>query len=161
MATGLAVFDRTLQITNEWLWELEGTIGTGNRYAAYSALRAVLHALRDRLTVDEAADLSSELPMLIRGIYYEGWRPAAVPVKERTQAGFLAMVATAARESPVAPETAVRAVLRLLANRISSGQFEQMRRMMPGEIRELWPDGPAAGTEGTNASMRTDSDRAA
>jgi uncharacterized protein (DUF2267 family) len=31
----------------------------------------VLHALRDRLTVEEASDLAAQLPMLIRGLYYE------------------------------------------------------------------------------------------
>lgn len=38
-----------------------------DRHAAYLALRATLHALRDRLTVEEVAELGAQLPMLIRG----------------------------------------------------------------------------------------------
>jgi uncharacterized protein (DUF2267 family) len=53
------------------------------RNQSYSALRAVLHALRDRLTVAETAHLSAQLPMLIRGIYFKGWDPTKVPVRSK------------------------------------------------------------------------------
>ena len=74
-ATGLDVFDETIHKTNSWLKEISEALGSDRR-GAYRALRAVLHALRDRLTVDEAAHLGDQLPMLVRGIYYEAWRPA-------------------------------------------------------------------------------------
>lgn len=73
----LRVFDRTLQKTNLWLGDVMAELDTEDRHQAYSALRATLHALRDRLTVDEAAQLAAQLPLLVRGIYYENWRPAA------------------------------------------------------------------------------------
>ena len=49
--TGLRVFDTTLQTTNHWLHELMAELGWDDRHRAYQALRAVLHALRDHLTV--------------------------------------------------------------------------------------------------------------
>jgi uncharacterized protein (DUF2267 family) len=85
-ATGLDVFDRTLQATNIWLDDIMQELGWSDRHRAYHALRAVLHALRDRLPVDDAAHFAAQLPMLIRGLFYEGWRPAAVPVNERRRA---------------------------------------------------------------------------
>ena len=56
-ATGLDVFDTTVQKTNIWLNDLMKVLGWQDRHKAYLALRATLHALRDRLTVDEVAHL--------------------------------------------------------------------------------------------------------
>ena len=67
--TGLEVFDRTVQKTNSWLHDLMQVLQWADKHKAYLALRATLHALRDRLTVDEVAQLGAQLPMLIRGFY--------------------------------------------------------------------------------------------
>jgi uncharacterized protein (DUF2267 family) len=55
------------------------------RSQSYAALRAVLHALRDRLTIAEAAHLAARLPMLIRGIYYHGWDLLRVPPRMKRE----------------------------------------------------------------------------
>ncbi len=81
--TGLSQFDTTIHATNTWLKDLMERLGWEDRHRAYQAFRAVLHALRDHLTVDEVATLGAQLPLLIRGIYYEGWHPADKPLRER------------------------------------------------------------------------------
>ena len=48
--TGLEVFDKTVHTTNAWLKEIMEVTGP-DRHRAYRVLAAVLHALRDRLTV--------------------------------------------------------------------------------------------------------------
>jgi uncharacterized protein (DUF2267 family) len=74
-ATGLEVFDTTLHKTHQWLNELMLMMDSQDRRRAYLAMRATFHALRDRLTVGEVAQLGAQLPMLVRGFYYEGWDP--------------------------------------------------------------------------------------
>ena len=73
--TGLEVFDTTVHKTNHWLNDAMHELHWQDKRKAYQAMRYTLHALRDRLTVEESAQLSAQFPMLIRGFYYEGWDP--------------------------------------------------------------------------------------
>jgi uncharacterized protein (DUF2267 family) len=98
-----------------------------------------LHALRDRLSVAEAAHLGAQLPMVIRGFYYEGWHPAGQPPKEHSRTAFLARVEADAHAPEFEAEPAVRAVFGLLAERISAGEIEDVKGLLPKPIRELWP----------------------
>jgi uncharacterized protein (DUF2267 family) len=99
-----------------------------------------LHCLRDRLTVDEAAQLGAQHPLLVRGIYYEAWHPAGKPEKIRTREEFLANVgARLGKASPTDPGQAVRAVLQVLSNHLSSGEIHHVTEALPQEIRKLWP----------------------
>jgi len=143
-ATGLDVFDRTIHKTNTWLNDLMGMMGSQDRHKAYIALRATLHALRDRLTIEEVAQLAAQLPMLIRGFYYEGWDPTGKPVKDRHKEQFLARIRQELRDDDtIDPDPAARAVFRLLANRITEGEIEDVEHLLPAEIRDLWPRKPA------------------
>jgi uncharacterized protein (DUF2267 family) len=138
--TGIEALEHALQLTNVWLKDLTHRLETDDRHAAYLALRATLHGLRDRLTVDEAAHLGAQLPMLVRGLYYEGWRPAGKPLKEHTEAAFLEHVRAEARNPRFDPAAAVRAVFGLLAERVSAGQIEDVKSVLPRPIRAFWPD---------------------
>jgi uncharacterized protein (DUF2267 family) len=139
-ATGLEVFDTTLHKTNSWLNDLMLVLSWQDRRKAYLALRATLHALRDRLTVEEVAQLGAQLPMLIRGFYYEGWDPTGKPLRERTKEQFLARIEQQFRSDDlIDPEQVACAVFIVLANRVTAGEIEDVKQILPAEIRELWP----------------------
>lgn len=124
--TGLDTFDTTVHKTNAWLNEL--------------ALRAILHALRDRITVEEVAQLGAQLPMLVRGFYYEGWDPTGKPVRVRRKETFLLGIAQQFPSADlVDPEKTARAVFRVLARRVSEGEIEDVKHVLPACIRDLWP----------------------
>lgn len=139
--TGLDVFDTTTQKTRVWLNDLMSDLGwEGEPHKAYLALRTVLHALRDRLTIEEAVQLGAQLPMLIRGFYYEGWTLSHKPVKERHKEQFLAHVKDAFKDDvTVDPARVVRAVFKVLARRISKGEIEDVKHLLPKALQELWP----------------------
>ncbi len=137
--TGLDVFDRTIHKTHIWLKELMDVLDCEDRQQAYVALRATLHALRDRLTIEEVAQLAAQLPMLIRGFYYEGWDPTGKPIKERNVDDFLTRIDQELGPSAIDAEEAARGVFLVLANRISQGEIEDIEHVLPREIRDLWP----------------------
>ena len=134
------VFDTSLQKTQIWLNELMNDLGWEDRpHKAYLALRTVLHALRDRLTVEEAVHLGAQLPMLIRGFYYEGWTLNGKPHRERHLDEFLDHVTKVFRDDmSVDPKRVVRAVFRTLERHTSPGEIDDVKHAMPKALQELW-----------------------
>jgi len=138
--------DTTVQKTNEWLRDIAAALGTDNRRHAYLALRGTLHALRDFLPLEESAQLSAQLPLLVRGIYFEEWDPSTTPEQNRSRESFLRRTESALQramfneEYPIDTEQAVRAVLRILSDRVSAGEMDQVRHVLPERVRELWPE---------------------
>jgi uncharacterized protein (DUF2267 family) len=137
----LEVFDASLQKTQLWLNDLMSELKWEHKpQNACLALRTALHALRDRLTVEEAVHLGAQLPILIRGIYYEGWKVTGKPVKERHKSEFLDHIAAAFRDDDtVDPERVMRAVLKVLSRHISKGEAENVKHLLPKTLQELWP----------------------
>jgi len=135
------IFDGTLQKTQVWLNDLMQELDwEGRPHKAYLALRTVLHALRDRLTVAEAVHLGAQLPMLVRGFYFEGWTLTGKPRKERHKEDFLDHVKKAFATDPtVNPQQVVRAVFRVLVKHASAGEIEDVKHVLPKALQELWP----------------------
>ncbi|MBI2933945.1 MAG: DUF2267 domain-containing protein [Chloroflexi bacterium] len=132
------LFDTTIQKTNIWLKNIMDEMGWKDRHRAYLALRGVLHSLRDRLTVEEAVDLGAELPLLIRGVYYEGWRPAGKPEKF-SKCEFLENVAGYFTNEPdVDAEKIVKAVFRVMSRMVEAGEIKDIKGSLPKEFASLW-----------------------
>lgn len=155
-ATGLEVFDKTVQTTNIWLDEIVGQMGP-DKNLAWHILGAVLRALRDRLPLDEAAHLGAQLPLLVRGLYYDQWRPASGMRKDRRQDEFLAHVAEGLRNTrPVNTRDATRAVFAVMERHVTRGQIEKVISSLPHDIRSLWPAEAAPAAQPTTPASGND-----
>jgi uncharacterized protein (DUF2267 family) len=138
-ANGLEVFDRTLQITHIWLDEIIEDLGT-DRQTAWRVLGAVLRALRDRLPPGLSAHLSAELPLLVRGAYFDQWRPGEETLKLRSFAEFLERVSAGlAHGKPIGSLDATRAVFAVLGRHLDPGQIEKVSHVLPADLRAFWP----------------------
>lgn len=139
-AVGLESIDHSVQLAHTWINDLDTRLGWDNKHRSYRLLRVVLQAVRDWLPVNEAAKFGAQLPTLLRGVYYEHWRPAASPVKHRSKADLMARVADAFEKDPIVfTSEAVTAVFALFSEKIAAGEIEDVRHLLPGDIRALWP----------------------
>ncbi|MDG4882752.1 DUF2267 domain-containing protein [Mesorhizobium sp. WSM4884] len=143
-ANGLEVFDKTVQITNIWLNEIMDGLGP-DRKLAWHALGAVLRTLRDRLPADLAANLGAELPLLIRGAYYDQYQPSNLPNRDRSVEEFLNPIAEGLKIGrQVDAGDATKLVFKALAHHIDLGQSAKVRGALPKEVQALWPDSVGA-----------------
>jgi uncharacterized protein (DUF2267 family) len=138
--TGLEVFDTTLQKTNEWLQQIMQELGTESKQEAYIALRATLHTLRDRLPLEVVAHMGAQFPMLVRGIYYEGWKPSLEVCKLHYNEFLTCVLSYFVRASLETsdPEPAVRAVFHTVARNIAPGETQKVMNVLPADLRSLW-----------------------
>lgn len=138
-ATGLEIFDKSLQTTHLWLGEIMDELGP-ERDEAWHALGAVLHALRDWVPVELAAHLGAQLPLVVRGLYYDEWRPTQAPERNRTQSEFIEKVGSGLiNRRPLDRVVAIQAVFHVLTRHVSPGQVEKVRQALPEDVRALWP----------------------
>jgi uncharacterized protein (DUF2267 family) len=142
MFTGIDVFDSTIQRTNSWLKELTIELNSSDHRKTYLVLRSVLHALRDHLSADDAIYLGEQLPMLIRGLYFERWKPQGKPLPLRNRNDFFAVLSSymaSVGDTTTNCERAALAVFRLLERKMSDGQIEDVEIVIPPVLLDLWP----------------------
>lgn len=87
--------------------------------------------------------MGAQLPLLIRGLYYEGWDPSSIPVKERRREQFLHHITAAfPGDAGTYPESIAWAVFKILERHVSSGEIKDVLHVLPEEIRSLWLGAP-------------------
>jgi uncharacterized protein (DUF2267 family) len=138
-ANGLETFDRSIHATNVWLKEISREIGPDRRLA-WRVLGVVLRALRDRLRAEDAAHLAAQFPLLIRGAFYEQYRPGVQPDPMRSREEFVARVADDLEGGgkPINSEKAIKAVFSAVQRHAVECEAEKVRHALPENIRRLW-----------------------
>lgn len=140
MSDHLAVFDTTLGESHLWLKAVAAELSPCDQHQAYLALRATLHVVRDRLNPDAAMHVAAQLPLLLRGVFTEGWRPSTTPSDDRHLGAFLDRVERDLPDDfPIETESLVRGVLRALVNLTSEDIWIKVLRQLPAPVRSLWP----------------------
>jgi uncharacterized protein (DUF2267 family) len=141
-ATGLPVFDKTLQTTNIWLDEIMAAIGP-DRQLAWRVLSVVLHTLRDRLSPDLAAHLAAELPLLVRGVFYDQYKPSRQPTTFDLD-DFVEEVGEWLSDArPTDPRDAMSAVFATLSRHLPPGQIVKLKQTLPANLRDFWTEAEA------------------
>ena len=121
-----------------WINDVCKELQIEDEQRGFLALRATLHALRDRLTVQEAAHLAAQLPMMIRGLFYEGWHPGGRRTRPRGLESFLEDVERGLSRASFDPEVVAHAVFQVLSKHVTEGQIANVRHALPSKVAELW-----------------------
>ena len=138
--TKASVLATSMQKTHEWLRDIEAELHFDNERAAYAALRATLHAVRDRLPTELVSHLGAELPIVIRGIYYDGWHPSEARLKAAHSTDFYDSMRRELQghDELQHVEQVARAVLRVVDQRLEPGQIRHVVEALPEKVRRLW-----------------------
>jgi uncharacterized protein (DUF2267 family) len=135
---GLETIDTMVQKTHEWIARIAESIYMEKR-DAWKSLRAMLQTLRDRLPADLAVHFSAQLPMLVRGLYYEGWEPSKVPIKMSREEFLPVVQSRIIADRVIDPVETVQNVLAIVANHIHGGEMHKMMDVFPRDIQSLFP----------------------
>lgn len=134
----LEVLETTVQKTHQWIDSLAEAAHLDS-HTAYQALRAVLQTLRDRLPAPEAAHLAAQLPLLVRGIFYEGYRPTEVPERLSRQEFLDRIAESIVSERLADPVEVTNQVFALLERFLGCGELEKIGSVLPDELRSFFP----------------------
>lgn len=140
-------FDKQAEKGNKFLSDLNIELGKSNISQAGRILQAVFHTLRNHLTLEENFDLISQLPMALKIVYINGWKPGHKQVISRTKIGFIEEVieydgANFWRDFPDMEdcEFAILAVFKVMRNYVSEGEFKDIEAVLPSQLKELVRD---------------------
>jgi len=138
MATHIRDLERSLQRTNHFIHELQTNLGWDDEQRVYTALRATLQQLRNRLTIEEATDFAAQLPLILKGVFYDGWNPSKTPEKIDKTA-FLNRIHAHLNNNPnINPDLTVRIIFLTLKDHITGGEIDHVRNVLPKDIASLW-----------------------
>lgn len=133
-------FDHTVQEGNLWLRKVAERLHFDDERHAYSALRAALHALRDRLTPEDAVHLAAQMPMVVRGLYFEGWKMSRTPTNDGTIDQFCAHIASQLPPMfPMDAKTVATGVFDVLWTELDVGETAKVIDRLPPALKALWP----------------------
>jgi uncharacterized protein (DUF2267 family) len=138
---GLEVIDHTVQLTHEWINELARRLDWASHRDVLRLLRVTLCQIRDHLGHEEVAQFSAQMPLLIRGMFFEGWTPAHTPIRDSKGDHFVAAIrAQVGRVQSWRGVEDITAVFMTLNTRISAGEIADIKAGLPMSVRQLWPD---------------------
>ncbi|MFI2713703.1 DUF2267 domain-containing protein [Micromonospora sp. NPDC018662] len=137
----MSAFESSMDKTNVILKEIESAYGwpPDRRNQSYAALRTVLHLLRDRMPVSESAEFAQQLPVLLRGIYFDGWQPENVPVKLNRDDFLYEVRQGFPYDVEGGPQRVVRVVLDTLRRHVTQGEWQDVKSTMPQGLDQLIP----------------------
>lgn len=141
----VSAFSRTVQKSELWVTEIRKELTELRTDDAYHLLGAVLHTLRDQLSVHECAQFAAQLPLLLRGTFYECWNPPSQPPRTRSKDEFTQAVKDKTKticdsHPDFDLEDGVKVVLKVIAQHVSVGEFADILATLQPSLKLFFED---------------------
>lgn len=130
--------ENSIHKTNEWINEINDRLDWNDEQKTYTALEATLHLIRDMLTVEEATDFGSQLPLILRGSYYTNWDPSETPISIDKSTFVSRVHAYLDNDPDIEPSVAVRRILQFMNKKITEGEIGDVKAQLPEDIQDFW-----------------------
>ena len=114
--------------------------GQTDREAVKRGTSAVLRALRDRLTPEEARQAAAQLPRELKRIWAEGDVPGRKPAKMHRKEFYDRVRRAAALGSVREARFLTIAVFAALKEQLSPGEAEDVMAQLPRDLKEVWEE---------------------
>lgn len=137
MSVGITSLDRSLSNSIEWLNDVQEELKWPDKDRVYAATKAVLNTLRDCLTVEEVHQFSAQIPMVWTGMMFDGYDPSGKPIRMKHDE-FLQAVSDKFGPNPIDAGKATKAVAKVLKEKISEGQYEDIVGNLPSDTKPLF-----------------------
>jgi uncharacterized protein (DUF2267 family) len=138
-AQGLEVIEASAQKTHEWIASIAVAAYMEKR-DAYKALRAVLQTMRDRLPMNDAVHFAAQLPMFLRGLFFEGWKPSTVPIAMSREEFLQTVSEKIVTDCAVDPLRITQIVFSVIMSHVGIGEMEKIKHCFPKDMQTLWGD---------------------
>jgi uncharacterized protein (DUF2267 family) len=135
---GLETIESTTHRTHEWIGRIAKALHMEKR-DAWKSLRSVLQTVRDRLPVEVAVNFGAQLPMLIRGMYYEGWEPSKAPIKMMLREFLEIVQQNIVADRTIDPVETTQAVLAVAGSYVGLGEMDKVKESFPRDMQNLFP----------------------
>ena len=89
--------------------------------------------------MDVAVHFGAQLPMLIRGMYYEGWEPSKVPIKMAIDNFLAAIQEKIVADRVFDPIAITQDGLGVVASYLGGGEMEKVKQSFPADMQNLFP----------------------
>jgi len=138
-STKVSSLDRSIQSSIEWLNDIKEELKWKDDERVYAATKVTLQTLRDRMIVDETFELAAQMPLLLKGIFFDGYDPSGKPLTIRSREELFNEIQDRFDKAEgLSGEVITRAVLKVLYRRVGEGEMDDIKDNMPADIQGLF-----------------------
>jgi uncharacterized protein (DUF2267 family) len=138
-------FDQFLEKGNEFLKEVARELGVpDDTDQAYRIMTSVLHTVRETISPEESLHLISQLPMMIKGVYVNGWHLKPKNRLRSSREFFECLrqqnprTATEDFGDDTQAKLKTQSVLKVVKNHVATGEIQDILDQLPMELAEMW-----------------------